>query len=148
MGLSPKVFAEFVRPYDERLIRIAKGAGKLVLYHDCGRCDALLETFVEMGIDYLESLNPRSASGDVDPAEAKRRIGHQVCLRGGFNHQILSFGTVEEVRQEVRYCLDTLSPGNGYILCPAGPLDADVRMENLEAFAEAARDLCSAYASQ
>lgn len=147
MGLSPKVFEEFVRPYDERFIRIAKEAGKLVLYHDCGLCNALLEIFVSMGIDYLEPLNPRAASGDVDPADAKRRIGDQVCLRGGFNHELLSFGSREEVHQEVINCLETLSPGNGYILCPAGPLDSDARLENLEAFAQAAADLCGEYGS-
>jgi uroporphyrinogen decarboxylase len=145
MGLSPKVFDEFVRPYDERFVRVAKDAGKLVLYHDCGLANALLESFAQMGIDYLEPLNPKAASGDVDPADAKRRIGAQVCIRGGFNHELLTWGSPEDVRREATYCLETLAPGGGYILCPAGPLDADVRMENLVAFAEAAQELGGQY---
>lgn len=145
MGLSPKVYNEFVRPYDQALVDIGKAAGKLVLYHDCGLCNALLESMVAMGIDYLEPLNPVTASGDVDPVDAKRRIGDQVCLRGGYNHELLTFGTPDEVRAHVRECLEGLSPGGGYILCPSGPLDIDVRMENLEAFANEAAKLCGEY---
>ena len=145
MGLSPKVFNEFVRPYDQRLIDIAKRAGKLVMYHDCGLGNALLESFADMGIDYLEPLNPKTASGDIDPADAKRRIGDRVCLRGGFNHELLSHGTGQEIREEVRNCLEALSPGGGYILCPAGPIGADVSMGNLVAYAEAAADYCGEY---
>jgi uroporphyrinogen-III decarboxylase len=145
MGLSRKLFDEFVRPYDQRFIEIAKEAGKLILYHDCGYCNALLESFAEMTIDYLEPLNPLAASGDVDPADAKARIGDQVCIRGGFNHELLTWGTTEEIRREAEMCLENLSPGGGYILCPAGPLDADVKMENLDAFAQAAADLCGQF---
>ena len=147
MGLSKATFDHHVRPYDQRLIESARKAGKLVLYHDCGRCDALLEGFVEMGIDYLEPLNPREASGDVDAVDAKRRIGDRVCLRGGYNHELLSFGTVDEVSAHVRETLEKMSPGGGYMLCPSGPLDVDVRLENLQAFADASADMCGDYGS-
>jgi len=145
MGMSKRMFEGFVRPFDGRFVRIAKDAGKLVFYHDCGRCDALLESFADMDIDYLEPLNPKAASGDVDPADAKRRIGERVCLRGGFNHQLLSSGTPEEVRQEVIDCLEKLSPGGGYILCPAAALQGGDRIENLSAYAEAAAEYCVKY---
>lgn len=145
MGISKSMFDEFVRPYDERLVHIGKEQGKLVLYHDCGKTNALLESFADLGIDYLEPLTPKSASGDVDLADAKRRIGNRVCIRGGFNHHLLTHGTPKQVRQDVIYCLETLSPGGGYILCPTSALNEDARMENLWAFAEAAADYCGAY---
>ena len=145
MGISPHVFDAFVRPYDERFVRIAKDAGKLVLYHDCGMCDALLESFVDMGIDYLESLNPKAASGDVEPVDAKRRVGGHVSLRGGFNHHVLSYGTPKQVRAEALRSLAQLSPGGGYILCPAAPIDEGMSLENLQAFADTANELCGAY---
>lgn len=142
MGLSPKVFDAFVRPYDERLIRIAKGAGKYVLYHDCGRADALLESFVDMGIDYLEPVTPRAAGGDLDPADVARRIGDKVCIRGGVNHQVMTYGTPGEVREEVRRCLEVFAPGGGYMLSPSAAINLDVPYANLEAFAQAAQELC------
>jgi uroporphyrinogen-III decarboxylase len=139
MGMSGPLFDKYVRPFDERLVQLAKSAGKLALYHNCGRCNAVLERFADMGIDYLEPLNPRAASGDVDPADVKRRIGSKVCLRGGFNHQLMSSATPQEIQEEVRACLQTLAPGGGYILCPAGPIQSETPMENLVAFADAAK---------
>jgi len=142
MGLSPKVFDEFVRPYDERLIRIAKDAHKYVLYHDCGRADALLESFVDMGIDYLEPVTPRAAGGDLDPADVVRRIGDKVSIRGGVNHRIMTYGTPDEVREEVRQCLEVFAPGGGYLLSPSAAINMDVPYANLEAFARAAQEFC------
>jgi uroporphyrinogen-III decarboxylase len=147
MGLSRKIFDDFVRPYDERLIRIAKNAGKYVLYHDCGKADALLESFVEMGIDYLEPITPIAASGDLDPVDVKQRIGEKVCIRGGVNHHIVTRGTADEVREEVRRCLEIFSPGGGYMLCPSAAFGLDVPFANLKAFAKAAEDFGGEYAN-
>ena len=139
MGMSGSLFEEYIRPFDQKLVHLAKAAHKLVLYHNCGRCNAVLEQTADMGIDYLEPLNPRAASGDVDPADVKGRIGDRVCLRGGFNHQLMSSGKPQDIQEEVRSCLERLAPGGGYILCPAGPVQSETPMENLVAFAEAAK---------
>ena len=139
MGMSPATFEEFVRPIDQRLVETIKGAGRWALLHDCGRCNDLLEPFADMGIDYLETLTPRAASGDIEPGDVKRRIGDQVCLRGGFNHHIMSSGTPSDVEAEVRMCLDTMAPEGGYMLCPAGPILSETPLENLIVFAQAAR---------
>ena len=112
----------------------------MVLYHDCGRADALLEAFVDMGIDYLEPVTPIAAGGDLDPADVKRRIGDRVSIRGGVNHQIMTYGTAEEVREEVRRCLEIFAPGGGYVLCSSAAIHADVPYANLEAFAHAAQE--------
>ena len=147
MGISPKVFNEFIAPYDRRLVDAAKRHGKLVLYHDCGKMDALVEGFADLGIDYLEPITPRNASGDVEPADVKRRIGDRVCLRGGFNHDLLTRGTPDEVRAEVRHCLENLAPCGGYMLCPSSSVTPDTRWENLLAYAEAAAEFCGEYGS-
>jgi uroporphyrinogen-III decarboxylase len=145
MGLSRQVFDAFVRPYDQRLIDIAKEAGKYVLYHDCGRADALLESFVEMGIDYLEPVTPIAAGGDLDPADVVCRIGDKVAIRGGVNHRVMTYGTPEEVREEVRHCLDVFAPGGGYVLSPSAAINLDVPYANLEAFAQAAQAYCGRF---
>ncbi len=147
MGLSRTVFDGFVKPYDQRLAQIAKAAGKYVLYHDCGKANALLESMLDIGIDYLEPITPIDASGDLDPADVKRRVGDKICLRGGVNHEIITHGTPEEIHDEVRHALDILAPGGGYMLCPSAPFDRDVPMENLEAFSQAAQELCGEYGS-
>ena len=48
------------------------------------------------------------------------------------NQQILPFGTPEEVRKEVRQCIDALgNDGTGYILAPCHNFQSMTPMENI-----------------
>ena len=66
-----------------------------------------------------------------------------VSIRGGVNHQIMTYGTPDEIRDEVRRCLEIFAPGGGYVLSPSAAINVDVPYANLEAFAQAAQELCS-----
>jgi len=92
-----------------------------------------------MGIEALETLTPPVASGDVELADVKRRIGDRVCLMGGFLSHILTFGAPEEVEAEVKACLEKAAKGGGYILSPTGRIDPETPEENLYAFTQAGR---------
>ena len=63
----------------------------------------------------------------------KRDFGHTLCFHGGIdNQQVLPFGTPEEVRAEVRECIDSLaSDGTGYILAPCHNIQAVSPVENI-----------------
>jgi uroporphyrinogen decarboxylase len=54
----------------------------------------------------------------------------------------MTFGTPDEVRQEVRRCLEIFAAGGGYILSPSAAINLDVPYANLEAFAQAAQEFC------
>lgn len=136
-GLSRGLFTEFIQPDDTRIVQAAHDAGLLVHFHICGKKNAFLEQLVEMGIDALETLTPRGASGDVELADVKRRIGDRVCLMGGFLSHDLTFGTPEQVKVQVRACLNRAAAGGGYILSPSGRIDPDTPEENLYAFTQA-----------
>lgn len=65
--------------------------------------------------------------GDVILAEAKRRIGHRVCIIGGFDqfHSLINT-TPEATRAAVRSCFEAAGEEGGYILCPSDHFfDAD-----------------------
>jgi uroporphyrinogen decarboxylase len=140
-GLSRRMFTEFIQPHDRRIVEAAHSAGLRVHVHICGKKNAFLEDLADMGIDALETLTPPSAAGDVDLADAKRRIGDRVCLMGGFLSHTLTMGTPEQVREEVKVCLDKAAHGGGYILSPTGRIDPETPEENLYAFTEAAREV-------
>jgi len=63
----------------------------------------------------------------------KRDFGAKLCFHGGIDNQkILPFGTPEEVRAEVRYCIDTLAgDGTGYILAPCHNIQPVSPIENI-----------------
>jgi len=138
-GVSPRIFGEFIQPAEARLVRAGHEAGMLVHFHICGKKNAILEQVADMGIDALETLTPPSASGDVELADVKRRIGSRVCLMGGFLSHTLTFGTPAQVEEEVRLCLEKTSAGGGYILSPTGRVDPETPEENLFAFTAAGK---------
>jgi uroporphyrinogen-III decarboxylase len=92
---------------------------------------------VETGADALETLAPPTSSGDVDLAEAKRRVGNRLCLSGGFDERVLADGGVEQVRAEVRRCMNAAAEGGAFILRTVGQV-LDARPENLDAMVQAA----------
>jgi len=138
-GLSRAMYRRFIMPCDKAIVRAAHDAGLRVHLHICGKKNAFLEDLADTGIDALETLTPPAASGDVDLADAKRRIGDRVCLMGGFLSHILANGTPQEVEQEARRCLAAAGKGGGYILSPSGRVDPETPEENLLAFTAAGR---------
>jgi len=137
--ISPRIFREFVAPYDRELIALAHHYGQRIVYHTCGGMMPILEELADLGADALETLTPPSMGGDVDLAEAKRRVGQRVCLIGGFDqfHHLLNCSE-SETRAAVRRCFEEAGVGGGYILSLSDHFfDADLRL--LEAYADEAR---------
>lgn len=137
--ISPKIFEEYVSPYDGELIELAHRAAQRVVYHTCGGMMPFLEKIADMNPDAMETFTPPSLGGDVDLQEAKRRIGSRVCMIGGFDQSHYFSGCLpEETRAAVRLCFEQAGEGGGYILAPSDHFfDADVEL--LQAFAAEAR---------
>jgi hypothetical protein len=137
--ISPKIFREFVAPYDAKLIKLAHGAGQRIVYHTCGGMMPILEDIAAMEPDAMETFTPPDMGADVRLAEAKQRIGDKVCMIGGFDqfHNFVDCSE-EETRAAVRRCFDDAGAGGGYILSPSDHFfDADPNL--VAAFADEAR---------
>jgi uroporphyrinogen decarboxylase len=118
--ISPSLFREFVAPYDRELIRAAHEAGQRVSYHTCGGMMPILEEIAGMQPDAMETFTPPDMGGDVDLAQAKKRIGDKVCLIGGFDQfHFLLHCDPQITRREVRRCFRQAGEGGGYILSPS-----------------------------
>jgi uroporphyrinogen decarboxylase len=137
--ISPKLFEKFVAPYDAPMIEAAHEAGQRIVYHTCGGMMPILETVAAMRPDAMETFTPAAMGGDVDLAEAKRRIGGRVCMIGGFDQfHFLSGCSPEETRAEVRRCFEAAGRGGGYILSPSDHFfDPDLAL--VAAYAEEGR---------
>jgi hypothetical protein len=137
--ISPRIFDEFVAPYDKPLIDLAHQAGQRVAYHTCGGMMPLLERIAAMGPDAMETFTPPAMGGDTNLAEAKKRIGDKCCMIGGFDQFHFFQGcSPEETRAEVRRCFQEAGPGGGFILSPSDHFfDADPEL--IKAFADEAR---------
>lgn len=138
--ISPKIFEEFVAPYDAELIELAHQAGQRVVYHTCGGMMPLLEKIADMNPNAMETFTPSDMGGDVDLKEAKKRIGHRVCMIGGFDQfHYFKDCTQEETRKEVRRCFEEAGEGGGFILAPSDHFfDADIEL--IHAYVDEARN--------
>ena len=129
--ISMELYKEFYAPHHKRFIDLCHEFGIKVFHHDDGSCRPFLPLLVEMGIDILNPVQ-WSCPG-MDMMELKAEFGKRICFHGAVeNQRILPFGTPEEVRAEVRHCIDSLaSDGTGYILASCHNLQVNTPVENI-----------------
>lgn len=137
--ISPGIFDEFVAPYDRQIVKAVQEKGIRVVYHTCGGMMPILENIADMGVDAMETFTPVDMGGDVDLAEAKRRIGSRVCMIGGFDQFHFFTGcTEEDTRRKVRECFEAAGENGGFILSPSDHF-FDAEPELIRAFADQAK---------
>jgi uroporphyrinogen decarboxylase len=143
--ISPKLFHELVRPRFARLWNLARKklqeknpAGKLML-HSCGNVRPFIPTWIEMGLDILDPIQPRARG--MEPEGLKRDFGDRLVFHGGLDIQhTLPFGTQQDVAAEVKRYMSILAPGGGYIVAPAHNVQSDVPPANLVAIRDAIQE--------
>ena len=104
--MSPDAYAEFVTPYDGRLVAFLKERGCLVQCHCHGKVRRALPEMIKMGHDATDPVEPPPA-GDVTMAESREIVGDRMTLLGDFEFDELETATPEHIRRRVREILDT-----------------------------------------
>ncbi len=138
--ISPKMYREFVLPYERRVTEAIKETGAPVYTHTCGSIGDRLEMMVETGTMGVDTLDPPPL-GNVELADAKTRIGDKVFIKGNMNSvALLQFKQREEVIAHATNRILTGKPGSGYILssaCSVAPKVEPWKLELLTPLAEA-----------
>lgn len=114
--MSPRDFREFCVEPEYPIYQIIHEAGGLVHIHCHGPMDKVLEDFVEIGCDCLHPIEPPPL-GDVELADAKRRVGHRLCLEGNLQIGDLYAAPTEEVIAKTTQAIRD-GGRTGFILCP------------------------------
>ncbi len=136
--ISPRIFDEFVAPYDKQIIQSAHESGQKISYHICGGKMPILENIANMNPDAMETFTPPEMGGDVDLKKASEIIGDRVCMIGGFDQgTYFERSSPEQTRQEVRRCFEAAGKDGGYILAPSDHF-FDAKPELVKAFADEA----------
>lgn len=139
--ISPKLHREFCLPYDRRMHEALHDVGMISTYHTCGGMMNLLDLIVENGTDASETLTPPGCGGNVtDPAKVRDAYAGRVAMIGGMDQfNVLTSGTPERIRAEVRRLFEGFGRDGAYILSASDHF-FDAPVENLRAFAEAAAE--------
>ena len=139
--ISPRMYRDILKPIHADFISFIKARTKAkVLFHSDGDVATLIDDFVEIGVDILNPIQT-SAGTMSDLCSLKKRHGSNIVFCGGIDtHRILPFGTVEEVRQEVKRVIEILGPGGGFMIGAVHTVMNDVPPENVLAMVDAAEE--------
>ncbi len=138
--ISPAMHEAFCLPYDRPMHDALHGLGFKVVYHTCGGTYGLEELIVRNGADASETLAPVSIGSNQEPWECKRKIAGRLALIGGVDQfNVLTTGGPDLIRRTVRELFEKVGDQGGYI-CSASDHFFDAPVENLKAFAAAARE--------
>lgn len=127
-------YSEFYWPTLKRLVNDLIAAGQIPYVYTEGKYDSRLEFLSELpaGKCLVHFEN-------CDMKEAKRIVGKNCCIAGGFDGRILETGTPEQVTEAVKRTLDICAPGGGYIFDVNTTIDYGVKPENMEAMFHAVK---------
>lgn len=134
--MNPKLFREYELPNLEAIVKIGKSYGIPVLKHSDGNLYPILDDIVNTGIRALHPIEP----GVMDLRDVKEKYGSRICLIGNVDCKyVLPFGSEEDVRRDVRRCIESAARGGGFILSSSNSLHANVRVENIYLMVDEAR---------
>ena len=134
---SPKDFDEVFRPRLGKFYDLAHMFGAKAMMHSCGDTHEIMPTFIEMGLDVLDAMQPEPAG--MDPETIRALCKGKLAFCGLISTQdTLPHGTVEQCRAEARHRLDVIAEGGGYIFAPAHCIQPDTPLENVLAVYEEA----------
>ena len=138
--ISPKMHREFCLPYDRRIHGALHRAGQRATYHTCGGMMHILDLILENETDASETLSPPGVGGTItEPNQVRLKFAGKLAMIGGLDQfHILGHGTSEEIQTEVHRLAQGFGSDGGYI-CSAADHFFEVPVENLKAFAAAAR---------
>ncbi len=137
--LSPKMYREFVVPYERRVTDAVKAEGVPVYTHTCGSIGDRLELMIETGTQGVDTLDPPPL-GNTELAVAKQQIGDRVFIKGNMNAvELLLAHSPQQIIEHATDRILTGKPGGGYILstaCSVAPKVEPWKLELLTPLAE------------
>ncbi|MHA1371979.1 MAG: uroporphyrinogen decarboxylase family protein, partial [Promethearchaeota archaeon] len=111
--ISPRMFRQFFKPIFKSFCRKVHELGGKIFFHSCGNIMALLNDFVDVGIDALHPIE-KEAGNDI--VAIKERYGAKLIVVGNVPIPILTHGSPEDVRDYVLYLFKNVSKDGGHIL--------------------------------
>jgi uroporphyrinogen decarboxylase len=138
--ISPALLKRLWAPRAERLIRAALATGRPVIFHCCGTLAPILPYLLKWGVQAVHPIQP--IANDIYAIRA--RYGERLTLVGNIDvDSVLSRGTPEAVRADVREHIERLAGGGSYVVCSSHSIIDSIPPENYLAMVRAAREFGS-----
>jgi uroporphyrinogen decarboxylase len=137
--VSRELYVKYIKPRHKKFVAALRDLSPAVIaLHSCGAVSALIEDFIEIGVQCLNPVQI-SATG-MNPVELKRKYRGRMAFWGGTDSQgIVPRGTVDEVRRMVERLIEELGEGGGLVFANGHNIQPDVPLANVLAMFEHAR---------
>lgn len=133
--IGPRLYEEFVLPYQKRMIQAVHDMGVPVKLHICGNIGPVMHLVAQTGADMVDC----DFMVDMERAADILRPGTSIC--GNFNPvEIMLQGTAEMVKEETRRCM-YLGRRNNNFVAPGCEVPKDTPQENMLALLEALKEV-------
>jgi MtaA/CmuA family methyltransferase len=130
--VGPKIYEEYVWPYEKILVDGLHGTGARVRLHVCGNTRRILEGMGRLGCDIVDLDSLASLF------EAREKMGPQQVLLGNIDPvRVLREGTAESVYAAIAEC--HRQAGRRYIVGAGCEIPRDTPIPNVRALADYAR---------
>ena len=137
--ISPETCRRFFFPRYRKIFDLIHSFGAKVFMHCCGAITKIIPDLIDIGVDVLNPVQVTARR--MDPVFLKKEYGKSLTFCGAIDLQrLLPFGTVEQVRAEVRRMIDVLGRDGGYIVDTTNIVHPDCKEENLVAMFDTARN--------
>jgi hypothetical protein len=127
--ISMEMWKEFTYPHLKRQVEAIHEAGGIAMLHSCGYQMPFLPHYVEIGVDMLQSMQPKAGN---DFAEAYREFGDKLTFVTGIDIQQGEMMTPHELREDILKAYRTGGRNGRHILGMTHMLQYTMPQENMQ----------------
>ena len=136
--ISPLTYRKYIKPRQKKLYSFLKKKKPsiFIFLHCCGAIYDIIPDFIEVGVDILNPIQVSAAN--MNTKKLKKEFGKDITFWGGGvdTQNILPYGSIKEVKEEVRKRIEDLAPGGGFVFSTVHNIQAGIPPENLIAMWE------------
>ena len=133
--VSPKLFREFIMPYEKEVISYLREKRTGVTIHVCGFIDPIMEDIASLGAVAVSMDQPSSLEKMFEASQGR------VVVIGNVSTGVFFDGTREAMEREVRRCMAVGKDKTGYILSSGCELSPRGGIDRVKWFCEFASEL-------
>ncbi len=137
--ISPYHYNEFILPCLKKIVKRCHSKDLPFIKHYDGNINNILTLLIDEGcIDGLHSIE---SAADMDIYEIKRKYGKKITLLGNLDcSHLMSYGTKQEIEEEIKNLLKYIAPGGGYIFSSSNAIHSGISTGTFNFIVEKVRE--------
>ncbi|HEB32297.1 MAG TPA: hypothetical protein ENI15_15715 [Spirochaetes bacterium] len=137
---SRDMYLKYYKYREKAIIDAIKNVSDAPVYfHSCGSIREIIPDLIEIGVEILNPVQIQARN--MSSLELKKEFGNDLTFwGGGCDPRVLTLGTREEVKEEVRRLINDFSPGGGFVFGSVHNIQANDPPENIIAMFETVKE--------